>query len=135
MFLGQLSSTLPAGVDASIVLESVDTLKSHSDWPEIVHAMSLAIKVRVFRHSVGSRVSESSFAVFFAGHMGRMLPMPWHRSPGRCLFQSVLQGPGADLATRTQISMFTRKISLDDAVAAREDEKAPGGAAAPLETV
>lgn len=33
-----------------------------------------------------------------------------------------------------QIAMFTRKISLDDTVAARESEKAPGGAA-PLETV
>ncbi|KAI0762668.1 amino acid permease ScVBA-like protein [Fomes fomentarius] len=92
VFLGQLSSTLPTGVDASIVLESVDVLKSRHDWPEIVHAMSLAI--------------EAIWAVCCP-----------------CLGVAFL------------ISMFTRKISLDDTVAARESEKAPGGAAAPLEIV
>ncbi len=46
VYLGRLSETLPAGVDASSVIEAVDTLRSQSDWPEILHALSLAFKVR-----------------------------------------------------------------------------------------
>lgn len=87
MFLGQLTSTLPTGVDASIVLESVDVLKSRHDWPEIVHAMSLAIEVRTpaFR--------EIPFGLTcvhdgVTGHMGCLLPLPWRGLPGRCLFAS-----------------------------------------------
>ncbi|KAI0735458.1 amino acid permease ScVBA-like protein [Earliella scabrosa] len=95
VFLGQLSETLPAGVDPSVILESLDSLKSDANWPEIVHAMSLAVK--------------AIWAVCCP-----------------CLGVALL------------ISMFTRKITVDDgavAVAPREQEKAPGGAAAPLETV
>ncbi|RPD63229.1 amino acid permease ScVBA-like protein [Lentinus tigrinus ALCF2SS1-7] len=44
VYLGQLAETLPAGVDASSVVEALDSLRSHSDWPEILHALSLAIK-------------------------------------------------------------------------------------------
>ncbi|KAI0724274.1 major facilitator superfamily domain-containing protein [Cerioporus squamosus] len=44
VYLGRLAETLPAGVDAASVVEAVDTLRSHSDWPEIIHALSLAIK-------------------------------------------------------------------------------------------
>ena len=31
VYLGQLAETLPAGVDAASVVESLDTLRSHSD--------------------------------------------------------------------------------------------------------
>ena len=49
--------TLPPGVDPSMLLESIDALRPQSDWPEIVHALSLAIKVRgrFARASVGRR--------------------------------------------------------------------------------
>ena len=46
-FRGQLSETLPAGVSASSVLESLDMLQSRGDWPAILRALTLAIKVRV----------------------------------------------------------------------------------------
>ncbi|KAI0768563.1 amino acid permease ScVBA-like protein [Trametes elegans] len=44
VFLGQLSHTLPPGVDGSVVLESVDALRARSDWADILHALSSAIK-------------------------------------------------------------------------------------------
>ncbi|KAI0823070.1 amino acid permease ScVBA-like protein [Trametes gibbosa] len=44
VFLGQLSDTLPPGVDGSVILESVDALRSQSDWADVLHALSLAIK-------------------------------------------------------------------------------------------
>ncbi|KAH9853062.1 amino acid permease ScVBA-like protein [Lenzites betulinus] len=44
VFLGQLADTLPAGVDGSVVLESVGALRAQSNWPAILHALSLAIK-------------------------------------------------------------------------------------------
>ncbi|PIL29637.1 hypothetical protein GSI_08274 [Ganoderma sinense ZZ0214-1] len=47
VFRGQLSETLPAGVSASSVLESLDVLQSRSDWPAILRSLTLAIKVRV----------------------------------------------------------------------------------------
>ncbi|TFK89767.1 amino acid permease ScVBA-like protein [Polyporus arcularius HHB13444] len=94
VYLGRLSETLPAGVDASSVIEAVDTLRSHSDWPEILHALSLAFK--------------AIWAVCCP-----------------CLGVALLVG----------ISMFTRKISFDDASAARGQEKTPRELPAPLETV
>ena len=47
VFRDQLSETLPAGVSASSVLESLDVLQSRDDWPAILRALTLAIKVRV----------------------------------------------------------------------------------------
>ncbi|KAI1797613.1 amino acid permease ScVBA-like protein [Ganoderma leucocontextum] len=44
VFRGQLSETLPTGVIASSVLESLDVLQSRSDWPDILRALTLAIK-------------------------------------------------------------------------------------------
>ncbi|KAI0670178.1 amino acid permease ScVBA-like protein [Trametes maxima] len=44
VFLGQLSHTLPPGVDGSAVLESVDALRGQDNWPQIVHSMACAIK-------------------------------------------------------------------------------------------
>ncbi|KAI0639128.1 amino acid permease ScVBA-like protein [Trametes polyzona] len=89
VFLGQLSSTLPPGVDGSVVLESVDVLRTQSNWGDILHAMALAIK--------------AIWAVCCP-----------------CLGVALLVG----------ISMFTRKISVDDGAAARvEDEKPAGGRA------
>ncbi|EJF66452.1 amino acid permease ScVBA-like protein [Dichomitus squalens LYAD-421 SS1] len=82
VFLGRLRTTLPAGVDAQVVLESVDILRSRSEWPEILHALSLATK-----------------AIW-------TVCCP-------CLGVALL------------ISMFTRKIFLDQ-TAAREQEKSPG---------
>ena len=46
VFLGQLRDRLPAGVDAPVVLETLDVLRARSDWPTILHALSLATKVR-----------------------------------------------------------------------------------------
>lgn len=46
VYLGQLAATLPPGINASSVVEALDTLRSHSDWPQILRALSLAIKVR-----------------------------------------------------------------------------------------
>ena len=144
MFLGQLSETLPAGVDPSVILESLDSLKSDANWPEIVHAMSLAVKVRIpaFRGIPCADVCVCADTQNFArtGDMGRLLPMPWRGPPGRCLYSRPHPSGGRTVLTalRAQISMFTRKITVDDgavAVAPREQEKAPGGAAAPLETV
>ncbi|TBU44139.1 amino acid permease ScVBA-like protein [Dichomitus squalens] len=82
VFLGRLRTTLPAGVDAQVVLESVDILRSRSEWPEILHALSLATK-----------------AIW-------TVCCP-------CLGVALL------------ISVFTRKISLNE-TAAREQEKSPG---------
>ncbi|EIW64531.1 amino acid permease ScVBA-like protein [Trametes versicolor FP-101664 SS1] len=85
VFLGRLSSTLPPGVDASVVLESVTALRNQSNWDEVLHALSLAIK--------------AIWAVCCP-----------------CLGVALLVG----------ISMFTRKIAVDEGAAARADEKSAG---------
>ncbi|OJT04785.1 hypothetical protein TRAPUB_4579, partial [Trametes pubescens] len=83
VFLGRLSSTLPPGVDASVVLESVTALRNQSNWDEVLHALSLAIK--------------AIWAVCCP-----------------CLGVALL------------ISMFTRKIAVDESAAARAEEKSAG---------
>ncbi|KAI0374453.1 amino acid permease ScVBA-like protein [Pilatotrama ljubarskyi] len=88
VFLVRLSSTLPPGVDGSVVLESVDALRSQTNWGEILHAMALAIK--------------AIWAVCCP-----------------CLGIALLQ-----------ISMFTRKISVEEDAAGLMQEKSAGGPAA-----
>ncbi|KAI8995388.1 amino acid permease ScVBA-like protein [Trametes punicea] len=92
VFLGRLSNTLPPGVDGSVILESVDALRSQSNWAEILHDMASAIK--------------AIWAVCCP-----------------CLGVALL------------ISLFTRKICIQEDTEADGQEKSAGVAPAALEGV